>query len=153
MGGGRNIGEACHIYDLFTALTCARVTKISATSIGREDGRMRKNENFVASMAFEDGSLATLMYTSLGGAPWPKEQMEVFCDGRVLALDDFKLLEQAGSAAPLWQGTQDKGHFSELQVLANALRTGGDWPIPLWQQVQATRISLDVERELYGHAQ
>lgn len=153
MGGGRNIGEACHIYDLFTALTCARVTKISATSIGREDGRMRKNENFVASMAFEDGSLATLMYTSLGGAPWPKEQMEVFCDGRVLALDDFKLLEQAGSAAPLWKGTQDKGHLNELQVLANALRTGGDWPIPLWQQVQATRISLDVERELYGHAQ
>jgi len=29
-GGGRNRGEACHIYDLFTFLTQARVLRIQA---------------------------------------------------------------------------------------------------------------------------
>lgn len=150
-GGGRNLGEACHIYDLFTSLTGSQVASVSACAIGREDARMRKNENFAASMSFDDGSLANLVYTSLGGATWPKEQMEIFCDGNVFVLDDFKSVRQAGLGEPLWKGAQDKGHFAELQAMARALRSSGDWPIPMWQQLQATRISFDVERAIYGH--
>lgn len=149
-GGGRNIGEACHIYDLFTSLTRSKAISVSACAIGREDARMRKNENFSASISFADGSLANLVYTSLGAAAWPKEQMEIFCDGKVFVLDDFKSLRQAGNADPIWKGTQDKGHLAELEVLARALRSGGDWPIPMWQQVQASRISFGVERAIYG---
>jgi predicted dehydrogenase/threonine dehydrogenase-like Zn-dependent dehydrogenase len=149
-GGGRNIGEACHIYDLFTALTDAKVVQTAAAAIGREDGRTRKNENFSVSMRFADGSLASLVYTSLGNANWPKEHLEVYCDGAVLVLDDYKLLTEAGLPAPLWRGAQDKGHLGELQALSHALRAASDWPIPLWQQAQATRISFDVERQLYG---
>src|SRR6266550_933746 len=33
-GGGRNLGEACHLYDLFNALTGAPFTTVSARSIG-----------------------------------------------------------------------------------------------------------------------
>ena len=32
-GGGRNLGEACHIYDLFTFLTGAKVTDVVARGI------------------------------------------------------------------------------------------------------------------------
>ena len=32
-GGGRNIGEACHMYDVFRSLTGAPVTSITATAI------------------------------------------------------------------------------------------------------------------------
>ena len=32
-GGGRNIGEACHIYDLFTYISNSKITSISANSI------------------------------------------------------------------------------------------------------------------------
>ena len=28
-GGGRNLGEACHIYDLFTALSNSKITGVS----------------------------------------------------------------------------------------------------------------------------
>ena len=34
-GGGRNIGEACHIYDLFQAITGSTWTECTALSIGR----------------------------------------------------------------------------------------------------------------------
>jgi hypothetical protein len=32
-GGGRNRGEACHIYDLFTYLTGSKVLKVEANAI------------------------------------------------------------------------------------------------------------------------
>lgn len=147
-GGGRNIGEACHIYDLFTALTGARIVSVKASGISRETAEQTRNENFSAIIAFEDGSLATLVYTAFGGAPWPKEQMEVFSEGRVFQLDDYRSLTLAGAREPLWSGAQDKGHRAELQAFADALTRGGDWPIPLWQQIQATRLSFDVEDQL-----
>ena len=151
-GGGRNIGEACHIYDLFTAFTGARVVQVAVAGIGREDEHMRRNENFSVALTFDDGSLATLAYTSLGGAPWPKEQMEIFCDGRVLALDDYRSAHLSGARGGLWEGVQDKGHKGELETLLASLKGGGDWPISLWEQLQATRISFDVEHGLYARS-
>jgi len=40
-GGGRNIGEACHVYDLFTYLTGARVRTVDAQSILPQTGFYR----------------------------------------------------------------------------------------------------------------
>lgn len=148
-GGGRNIGEACHIYDLCTALTGSRVAHISASAIGREDARSLRNENFSASITFEDGSLANVVYTSLGASNWPKERMEIYCDGEVYLLDDYNAAFASGGKRPLWKGKQDKGHRQELAALTAALVDGGDWPIPLWQQLQATRISFEVERRIH----
>lgn len=148
-GGGRNIGEACHIYDLFTALTDAHPVNIAASAIGREDAHDTRNENFSVSLTFSDGSLATLIYTSLGHPDVPKERMEVFFDGKVLTLDDYRQLTAAGRNAPLWKGAQDKGHRAEMAVLAQALCEGGAWPIPLWHQMQASRIAFEVERLIH----
>ena len=44
-GGGRNIGEACHVYDLFDFLTGAEETSVQAQAIGAENtalGRQRQ---------------------------------------------------------------------------------------------------------------
>ena len=43
--------------------------------------------------------------------------------------------------------------MEELEALARALREGGPWPIPLEQQLQATRISFAVERQLLDGSQ
>lgn len=148
-GGGRNIGEACHIYDLFTALTEAKATLINASAIGRSDERSSRNENFSVSITFSDGSLANLLYSSLGSSSWPKEGMEIYCDGQVYKLDDYRSATGSGEDRPLWKGQQDKGHKQELEALATALRSGKAWPIPLWQQLQATEISFEVERQIH----
>ena len=89
-GGGRNRGEACHIYDLFTYLTGARVVDVQAAAIRPATGYYSATDNFVATIRFEDGSVATLTYTALGRSEHPKEQMEVFVDGKVIALDDYR---------------------------------------------------------------
>jgi predicted dehydrogenase len=145
-GGGRNRGEACHIYDLFTYLTASKVVTVEAKAIAPTTGHYSCSDNFVATMTFEDGSVATLTYTALGSKEYPKEQLEVFVDGKVLVLNDYKQLTISGSKAKgLETKTVNKGQKEELEAFARAIQQGGDWPIPLWQQVQATEISLAVE--------
>lgn len=152
-GGGRNIGEACHIYDLFTYLVDARVTDMCARAITPTTRSYVRNDNFCAEFTFEDGSVATLVYTALGTSDYPKEQMEVFCDGRVFVLDDYKALRIWGSPeAGIEARDQDKGQKTEIAEFAHAIRRGGEWPIPLWQQVQAMSMAFDVEAALRGDA-
>ena len=148
-GGGRNRGEACHIYDLFTYLTGSKVVGVEANAIAPKTGHYSRSDNFVATMTFAEGSIATLTYTALGNKDYPKEQLEVFVDGKVLVLEDYKRLTVHGAKA---KGIEtkfiDKGQKEELASFANALQQGGEWPIPLWQQVQATEISFAVAAQL-----
>jgi predicted dehydrogenase/threonine dehydrogenase-like Zn-dependent dehydrogenase len=148
-GGGRNIGEGCHIYDLFTYLTESVVKEIQAVSISPSTEYYGKNDNFIGIVSFEDGSVATLTYTALGSRDYPKEQMEIFCDGKVIYMDDYRSLKVSGvQTEPVKSKTQDKGQYEELEAFAKAIREGGEWPIPLWQQIQATEISFEVEKRL-----
>jgi predicted dehydrogenase len=143
-GGGRNIGEACHIYDLFCALTGSVPVRVEAQAIGAGKP-WRPDDNFVATLTFADGSVCTLTYTALGAKGHPKERAEVFADGMVLSLDDYTRLDIAGRRAKGWSGRPDKGHAALIDALAEGLR-GEHWPIPLDQQVAATRASFAVQR-------
>jgi len=150
-GGGRNIGEACHIYDLFTYLTGARVTGVTARAIAPVTGQYAPHDNFAVTATFADGSVATLLYTALGAREHPKEQMEVFCDGAVYVLDDYRTLEVRGRRdAGVTTQLQDKGHKQELVEFADAIAGRAELPISLWQQVQAMEIAFAVEDELAG---
>jgi predicted dehydrogenase/threonine dehydrogenase-like Zn-dependent dehydrogenase len=145
-GSGRNIGEACHIYDLFTYFTNSKVIEVTAHAIIPKTNHYSRHDNFVATMHFEDGSVATLTYTALGTNKYPKEQMEVYVDGKVLVMNDYKSLNIVGAATKGIQSkTMDKGQKQELEMFAKAIKQGGEWAIPLWQQVRAMEIAFDVQ--------
>jgi len=149
-GGGRNIGEACHIYDLFNGLTDAEISNIHASSIRPRSRQWKLNDNFIATIAYADGSVCSLTYTALGHSAYPKERLEVFTDGKVIFLDNYQSLSVSGSKQSGWKSSQiQKGHFEEFQVLAECLKKQADWPISLQQQLQATRMSFEIERMLY----
>jgi predicted dehydrogenase len=148
-GGGRNIGEACHIYDLFQAVTGATWTECTALALAPRTGAFRPADNFVATARYADGSLCTLTYTALGARDYPKERMDVFCDGAVWSLDDYRALTVAGRAPVNWASrAAEKGQLEELRELARALREGGPWPIPLADQLAAMRLAFAVEERL-----
>jgi len=150
-GGGRNRGEACHVYDLLTYLTGSTVVSVEARAIAPATAYYSFSDNFVATLAFEDGSVATVTYTALGSREHPKECCDVYVDGMVLTLEDYRSLTVAGSADKgLSTRLPAKGHQEAFEAFARALREGGEWPIPLWQQVQATDIALRVEQQLRG---
>ena len=151
-GGGRNLGEACHIYDLFFHLAGAEATGVSAVAV-EGAGAFHKHDNFVATVSFSDGSVATLLYTALGAKAHPKERMEIHADGTSVLLDDYREVSVAGGAGKLWRSsTIEKGQAEELAALGRCLAEGGAWPITLADQLGASRVALAVEGLIRGES-
>jgi predicted dehydrogenase/NADPH:quinone reductase-like Zn-dependent oxidoreductase len=151
-GGGRNIGEACHMYDVFRFLAGAPVRFIRAASIDPGPLPYRRNDNFSATIAYENGSLAHLLYTSLGPKTGlGKERIEVFCDGETYVVDDFKRLVRGSDGSVLWQGHDaDKGHYEELSQFGDAVASGGPPPISFDELIETSAVGLSVEDLLTG---
>jgi predicted dehydrogenase len=151
-GGGRNIGEACHMYDVFRSLTGAPAKSVSATSIDPRTLPYRRDDNFSATITYEDGSLAHLIYTALGPKTGlGKERLEVFCDGETYVLDDYKSLTRGSDGSMLWQsGEIDKGHFEELSRFGDAIAEGTPPPIAFDELVETSAVALHVQELLLG---
>lgn len=149
-GGGRNIGEACHIYDLFNFFTDSEFYCVSAHSITPLSGQYLINDNFSATIKYKNGSICNLIYTSMGSKAAPKEQMDVYFDGKNLYLNDFKELYLYDARIKLLdKGIQDKGHLNELKSFGEYLKGSYEsGVIPLWQLIQATEISFEVEKQI-----
>jgi predicted dehydrogenase len=151
-GGGRNIGEACHIYDVFNFLAHADFASVQAAAAAPASRQWRRDDNFTTTIRYADGSICTLTYTALGAAGYPKEHMEIFSDGLVIFLDDYRSLSITGGSHHGWKAANaDKGHVAELEALRDGLKSGS-WPISLREQVAATRISFLVQQQLTGAA-
>jgi predicted dehydrogenase/threonine dehydrogenase-like Zn-dependent dehydrogenase len=151
-GGGRNIGEACHMYDVFRFLTGAPARSIVVDAINPGAAPYRRDDNFSATITYEDGSLAHLLYTSLGPKEGlGKERLEIFCDGEAYVVDDYKKLTRASDGTVLWQGSEpDKGHFAELGQFGDAIAKGLPSPIPFDELVETSAVALHVQDLLSG---
>lgn len=148
-GGGRNIGEACHIYDLFNFLTEAEVESVSAYSIDPGTEQYLRSDNFVTIIKYKDGSVCNLVYTALGAKDVAKEQMDVYVDGKIIVMNDYKKLELYGIKEKGFETKiSEKGQYEEMEEFATSIKDGDGYPIPLWQMVQATEISFEVEQKL-----
>ena len=143
-GGGRIIGEGCHLFDLFRFLTGSPVVSVSVDAITPKTESVRPDDNAVITLKYEDGSVATLLYTAIGSAKAEKESMTVFCDEKLFEMHDYKELKAYGTFGSLSLKKQDKGHFHELEVFAEALRKGERFPIPLEEMKETWEISRQV---------
>ncbi len=152
-GGGRNLGEACHMYDLMRYLSDSPVRSIEATAISAPPPFLR-TDNFSATLGYEDGSLGTLIYTSLGPkGGLGKERLEIFCDGEAYLLDDFKRLVRQSTGEALWESSEtDKGHFSELKETGERLKAGLGAPIDFEELAETTAVSLAINDRILGGA-
>ena len=125
------------------------VKEIKVSSIYVTSDDHAENENFTAMLSFSDGSIGSLTYTSLGTSKYPKEILNIYVDKDVLVMTDYNQLESHGLSKKNIQFNKvEKGHYEEMTAFTNALMSGGEWPIPLWQQIQASRIALKVEEQI-----
>jgi predicted dehydrogenase len=146
-GGGRIIGEACHMFDLFQYLVSpARVAEVTSAAIASQVEHISPTDNVSATVRYDDGSVATLLYTALGAKGLSKEYVETYADGKVLVIDDYKTLQVHGTSMEGWSSPiQDKGHLEEILVFGRYMREANDAPISLETMVSVTRVSLLVE--------
>ena len=143
-GGGRLLGEVCHMVDLLASLAQAPVRSVFCQPLPRPAGPAA--DDLVLSLTFADGSLGSIVYASGGDRALTKERLEVFGDGRSAVLDDFRSLElQAGGRATRVGGRfahQDKGHTAELRAFLEAVHKGGPSPINPEDAAHVTRVTL-----------
>lgn len=155
VGGGRNLGEACHMYDVFRSLARTPVKSIRASAIEPGDLPYLKTDNFCATLTYEDGSVGNLIYTALGPKKGlPKERIEIFVDGEAYLVDDFKKLVRTSDNTTLWQASEaDKGHQEELSRFGDALLNGSESPIPFSEIIETSAVALHIEDQLHGHGE
>jgi predicted dehydrogenase/threonine dehydrogenase-like Zn-dependent dehydrogenase len=152
-GGGRLIGEACHMLDLLGFLIGVPRTGADVRPLVPPGGRsdLPIADNLVVTLGYADGSIATLTYTSLGDPAAGKERIEVWWDGEAAVIDDFRSLEMWGAGARRDTAAQpDKGHREMLErFLAHAAGEGSS-PIA-WEEISdVTRLTLDLDDRLRG---
>lgn len=149
-GGGRIVGEGCHIFDLFSFFTGAELESVSVDSIDPKTPNISHRDNVVMSLKYADGSICTLTYTSVGNKNYPKEMCEIFFDGKVITIEDYKKISGFGvTVGNIQTANSEKGHLEELLSFAMAMQDG-KLPISLEDMVQTTRASFMIEKLLTG---
>ena len=151
-GGGRNIGEACHFYDIFNFLAESEVEYFSAHSINIKPtvnnsyGLFTNTDNFVATFRYENGSICNLIFTALGNNQFPKESFDFYQDGDVISMSDFRKMSfYQKRRYDFSSKNNEKGHLEELKAFANGIKIG-KYPISLNDQIKACQISLDIDK-------
>jgi predicted dehydrogenase len=145
VGGGRVIGEACHFVDLLRFLAGHPIVDAGVRMLG--EAGSNQGDSVTITLAFGDGSTGTIHYLANGHRAFPKERIEVFCGGRVLQVDNFRRLRGYGwpgfGSMNLWR--QDKGQKALVRAFVEAIRTGGDPPIPFEELIEVSRtiVALD----------
>ena len=120
-GGGRILGEACHMFD-FTNALCGRPRRVLAAALPASPG-VATVESTSATIQYEDGSLATVHYSGVGSLELPKERIEVLRGGRSWVLEDFvSLTAFDGGETTESERRQDKGHAALLSRAIAATR-------------------------------
>ncbi len=128
IGGGRIIGEGCHWLDFMSYLAGAPIVSLSAAMIGQSKGITIRDDKMSITANFADGSVGTLHYFANGHKSYPKETFELFCDVKILQLDNFRKLRGYG-----WSNfrkmnlfSQDKGHNNQFRYFIERIVRGGE---------------------------
>lgn len=149
VGGGRIIGEACHFIDLLRDLAASPITAIQVTGLGASPGGSAEDKA-TFTLSFADGSMGTVHYLANGHKSFPKERLEVFTGGRILQIDNFRVLRGHGwpgfSRIGLWR--QDKGQHACAAAFLDAIEQGGSAPIPFEEILEVTRASFEIAERL-----
>jgi predicted dehydrogenase len=148
-GGGRIIGEVCHFVDLACHLARGRAVGVFAKGLGNGKSAALQ-DSLVATIQFEDGSLATITYAAEGDPASGKERVEVFCSGVTCVIDDFKSLEivRGGKVTRRRGSGIDKGHWAEMAALVGMAQGRPAEEMPFESAVSSTLATFALVESL-----
>lgn len=149
-GGGRIVGEGCHIVDMITSVVGSTVKSITVNALRDDSGYYSPYDNICTTIFYEDGSVATMQYIANGCSGYPKETMRVYYDGSCIVMNDYKTLTCEGKPRKIKKinfKAPVKGHKEELKALYAAVKTDSKYPIPVEVIRQTTQITLDIREK------
>lgn len=145
-GGGVIIAEACHFIDFCHWMVGAPPLRVSSHALGSTGTGIINEDNVHIAMTFADGSLATVTYLSIGDRFYSRERVEVYGDGGVSVLEDFKSLLCTRNGRKKSEQSlirQDKGFETEVKVFLDAVRDKQALPVPFEQYALSMLATLE----------
>lgn len=147
-GGGRIVGEMCHMVDFLTFMTGSMPVSAYAASLDRPGER--ETDNLTVTIKFADDSVGTIHYLANGDPSLSKEYCEAFGGEKVAILDNYKTLtlhaQNRVKKKKLFN--QAKGHAEEIASFVESLTKGTPMAID-WPTVCAvTETTFAVQRSL-----
>ena len=141
--GTRFTGEGGHFIDTVSWWLGADPVAVQAVATPGD------RDNLVALLTYPDGSVAKIAYITTGDPRYPKEVLEVFGDGQVARMDNFKRTEiwRRGKCRST-RVRMDKGQKHELEAFVQAVRTAADMPVTFDSLVATTACTLAVGRSI-----
>jgi len=148
-GGGMLVGEMCHFIDMMIYLSGELPTSVYAQKMNVHNDTVSDMDNISIVISFDKGSLGTLSYNTVGDKTTSKERFEVYGDGRVGVLDDFRLLElhYMGNLNRKKTMNQDKGQVTQIEETVLGFRQGVS-PIPFEEIVMGMRVVFAAQTSL-----
>ncbi len=153
IGGGRFVGEGCHIFDLLCELVQAPPVSVYASGGTFLDPQIVKiPDSGIVTITFADGSVGTTLIASAGCPTFPKESTEIYCANKSIYISDFKEMEYHGFDGQernrFEMGSTDKGQIAEIDQLAGAILKNTEAPNGLVKAARAAVISYMVGESL-----
>jgi len=141
VGGGRLAGEGCHFIDLLRYLAGSEIESIRCDLMESDC-----LDTASIHLKFSNGSIGTVHYFSNGHKDVPKERVDVFAEGKVLSLDNFRALKAIGwsKAKSRKLSKQDKGHAEEVKRFIDSIQAGAPSPIPVCELIEVSRATLNI---------
>lgn len=145
-GGGRILGEVCHFVDFIQHITDAEPVSVHATCIQSNNAQLINPDNVFISISFSDGSIGQITYSALGDTSFAKERVEVFGEGKVGVLEDFRSLTMVAGGKTTIQksANQDKGHEEEIKQFVHALTSTDKVSLTLRSQALTTLTTIRI---------
>ncbi len=144
VGGGRILGEAVHFFDLGCWLAGSEVVNVTAGGIRSDSALSPPEDNLSVHLRFQNGSSATVIYTTLGHLGLGKERVEAYAGGGGVVIDDFRGVTFAGLRGKNAHGrAEDKGQFAIMEHFIRAVRGEGQLDITAEDGLRATRIAVE----------
>lgn len=145
-GGGRIFGDGCHMIDFFSFLIKSPVIHYSIAPLTQSE-YYSASDNAVISFQYQDGSVTNLVYTSLGNSMLSKEYIEIYCDGKIYIITDYKEVCSHGDTYHYKSLKQDKGHGNEWDVFFNSIKNGTE-SVSDDQLFGVTDLMIKIQQEL-----
>ncbi len=115
-GGSRIIGEVCHFVDMMLFLTDSEPIRVHAERLSGDNRTVINDDNVAIVIKFADGSVGNIIYTGSGDKAFSRENVEIFFDGKVIVLENYKetLIFKSGKMKKFKTINQKWGYKEEL---------------------------------------
>ncbi len=140
VGGGRIIGEACHLIDLISYFTGSSVESVVMNALGVHPEESTDNVSIL--LRYRNGAQGVIHYFANGSKAYPKERVEIYSQNRTIVIDNFRKSKYYGFRKSGLSGTQDKGHFHQFKTWLEHIRSGGAPVVPFESLLNTSKAAI-----------